>query len=315
MTRVLTAIVLIPLVIFALFRAPLWLFTLLVLGTAVLASREYLDLARANGLLPFRRLTYLFVICVFVVAFAVGEMTASNYDLALSLTVASFGAGALLLVIASPFVLLVAGMRREPLSRSLPDAAASFLLIPYVALSLASMVVVRSYANGALFLLFTMVLVWTGDTAAYYMGRAFGKTKLTPRVSPGKTWEGTIASTISAVVVALLLFYYLHPIYVGFQHFRLLPPPNMLYSLGPSGRPRALSVMAFAVCVNIAAQLGDLVESMLKRGGGVKDSGTLLPGHGGVLDRIDALLFAMPVGWFFYFAVLGRYFRGTMMVG
>jgi len=314
-TRVLTAIVLIPLVILALFRAPLWLFTLLVLGTAIVASREYLDLARANGLIPFRWLTQLFVICVFVVAFAVGEMTASNYDLALSLTVASFGAGALLLVIASPFILLVAGMRREPLSRSLPDAAASFLLIPYVALSLASMVVVRSYANGALFLLFTMLLVWTGDTAAYYVGRAFGKTKLAPRVSPGKTWEGTIASTISAVVVALLLFHYLHPIYLIFQHIHLLSPPNMLYSLGPSGRPPALSVIAFAVCVNIAAQLGDLVESMFKRGGGVKDSGTLLPGHGGVLDRIDALLFALPVGWFFYFAVLGRYFRGTMMVG
>ena len=130
-------------------------------------------------------------------------MSANNYDLALSLTVASFGAAALLLVIAAPFVLLIAGMRREPLSRSLPDAAASFLLIPYVALALGSMVVVRSYANGGLFLLLTLLLVWTGDTAAYYVGRAIGKHKLAPRISPGKTWEGTIASTVGAVIVAL----------------------------------------------------------------------------------------------------------------
>jgi phosphatidate cytidylyltransferase len=313
--RVLTAIVLIPLVIVVLFRAPLWLFTLLVMAVAVLASREYLDIARANGLVPFRRLSYLFVVCVFLVAFSVAEMTASNYDLALSLTVTSFGAGALLLVIASPFILLVTGMQREPLSRSLPDAAASFLLIPYVAVALASIVLVRSYTNGALFLLFTMLLVWTGDTAAYYVGRAFGKTKLAPRVSPGKTWEGTIASTVGAVIVALVLFRYLRPIDLGLARIHLLPPSTALYAYAPPERPPVLSVVAFAVCVNVAAQLGDLVESMLKRGGGVKDSGTLLPGHGGVLDRIDALLFAMPVGWFFYFAVLGKYFRGTMMVG
>ncbi len=150
MKRVLTAVILIPIVVIALFRAPLWLFSILVMAVALLATSEYLNIARANGLSPFRRLSYFFVVCVFIVSFSLGEMSANNYDLALSLTVASFGAAALLLVIAAPFVLLIAGMRREPLSRSLPDAAASFLLIPYVALALGSMVVVRSYANGGL---------------------------------------------------------------------------------------------------------------------------------------------------------------------
>lgn len=318
MKRVATAVVLIPIVVVALFRAPLWLFTLLVLSVAVVAAREYLDIAQANGLSPLRRLCYLFVVCVFLVTFSLGEMTASNYNLALSLTVASFGAVALLLVIASPFILLVAGMRRNPLSRSLPDAAASFLLIPYVALSLASMVVVRSYSNGALFLLFTMLLVWTGDTAAYYVGRAMGKRKLAPRVSPGKTWEGGLASTAGAVLVALALFHYLSAIYLALVRIHLIPAPrDTFYGTLPSQGPffssaPAWTVIVFAICVNVAAQLGDLVESMLKRGGGVKDSGTLLPGHGGVLDRIDALLFAMPVGWFFYFALLGKYFRAQM---
>lgn len=321
MKRVLTAIVLIPLVVIALFRAPLWLFTLLVLGVAILAAREYLDIALANGLAPFRRLSYLFVACVFLVTFSLGEMSANNYGLAHSLTVASFGAAALLLLIASPFLLLIASMRRESLSRSLPDAASSFLLIPYVALALASMVMVRSYPNGALFLLFTMLLVWTGDTAAYYVGRAIGKRKLAPRISPGKTWEGTIASTLGAVVIALLLFHYLTPIYNGLTGIHLISPTGdisyrfMAGQATPFPTPPVWIVVLFAVCLNVAAQLGDLVESMLKRGGNVKDSGTLLPGHGGVLDRIDALLFALPVGWFFYYALLGKYFRGIPYFG
>ncbi len=321
MKRVLTAVILIPLVVIALFRTPLWLFTLLVLGVALLAAREYLDIALANGLVPFRRLSYLFVACVFLVTFSLGEMSANNYGLSISLTVASFGAAALLLLIASPFLLLVAGMRRAEMSRSLPDAATSFLLIPYVALALASMVLVRSYPNGALFLLFTMLLVWTGDTAAYYVGRAFGKHKLAPRISPGKTWEGTIASTVSAVLVALLLFHFLTPIYNALSAIHLIAPAGytsyrwMAGQATPFPTPPLWVVLLFAVCVNVAAQLGDLVESMLKRGGGVKDSGTLLPGHGGVLDRIDALLFAMPVGWFFYYALLGKYFRGIPYFG
>ena len=233
---------------------------------------------------------------------------------------ASFGAAALLLVIASPFILLIAGMRRDPLSRSLPDAAASFLLLPYVALSLASMVVVRSYSNGALFLLFTMLLVWTGDTAAYYVGRAIGARKLAPRVSPGKTWEGTVASTLGAVVIALLLFHFLTPIYQALLRIHLIPTArSTFYGTLPGQGPYFPSapvwaVVLFAVCVNVAAQLGDLVESMLKRGGSVKDSGTLLPGHGGVLDRIDAaairharrmVLFLLRLCW-------ESSFRGTM---
>jgi len=307
--RVLTALVLIPLVVIALFRAPLWLFALLVFLVAILASREYLDVAEANGVRPFRRLCYLFLCCLFLVAFSAGQMMSTDYGLASSLTVTSIASGALVLVIAAPFILMVAGMQRDPLSQSLPDAAASFLLLPYVGLSLASMVGLRAHSNGALFLLYILLLVWTGDIAAYYVGRAIGKRKLAPRISPGKTWEGTIASTIASVLVALLLFRYLQPIYFALQHIHLLSPVVAQYRSAARSPVPILSVIAFALSVNVAAQLGDLVESMLKRGGGVKDSGTLLPGHGGVLDRIDALLFAAPVGWFFYVEVLGKYFR------
>ncbi len=309
MKRVLTAVILIPLVILALFKAPLWLFTLLVFGVAVLAAREYLAIAEANGLHPFRRYCYLFLGCIFLVTFAAGQMMSSNYHLGLTLDVVSFASWALLLLLASPFIFLVVAMQREPLSQALPDAGASFLLLPYIGVSLASMVVVRSYSAGALFLLYVMLLVWTGDTAAYYVGRAIGARRLAPRVSPGKSWEGTFASAAGAIIVAVVLFHYLPAIDAACVRTGLMPRPVYTwYTDGPALVPVPL-VILFALCVNAAAQLGDLVESMLKRGGGVKDSGTLLPGHGGVLDRIDALLFAAPVGCFFYLVLLGKYFR------
>jgi phosphatidate cytidylyltransferase len=315
--RVLTAVVLIPLVIIALFRAPLWLFTLLVLGVALLAAREYLDIAQSNGLNPFRRLCYLFLVCVFLVTFAAGQMMNVNYQLGASLTVASAASWALLVLIASPFVLMVAAMRRETLSQALPDSAVSFLLLPYIGVSLASMVLVRSYSNGALFLLYVMLLVWTGDTAAYYVGRAIGRRKLAPRISPGKSWEGAIASVVAAIVVAVVLFRYVVPIHNALSSIGLIVPVGHTW-YRPLAPPRSVPVpvglvILFGLCVNVAAQLGDLAESMLKRGAGVKDSGALLPGHGGVLDRIDALLFAAPVGCFFYLAVLGKYFRWMMV--
>lgn len=316
MKRVLTAVVLIPLVIIALFRAPLWLFALLVLGVALLAAREYLDIAQSNGLSPFRKLCCFLLVCVFLVTFAAGQMMSVNYQLGVSLTIASAASWALLLLIASPFIMMVLAMRREPLSQALPDSAVSFLILPYIGVSLASMVLVRSYSNGALFLLYVMLLVWTGDTAAYYVGRAIGRRKLAPRISPGKSWEGTIASAVAAIVAAVVLFRYAVPIRDALSRIRLIVPGGYTWYQPPAsprfGPVPVGLVVLFGLCVNVAAQLGDLVESMLKRGGGVKDSGTLLPGHGGVLDRIDALLFAAPVGCFFYLAVLGKYFRWMM---
>jgi phosphatidate cytidylyltransferase len=312
--RVLTAVILIPIVVLALFKAPLWLFTLLVLGVAILAAKEYLDIAQSYGLRPFRELDYLFMVCGFLAAYSSGELTRNNYALPMAMAITAVGAVGMLLLLGSPFILMIAGMRRVELSQSLPDAAASFLLLPYVGLPLALIVLLRSYPNGALFLLFTMIVVWSGDIAAYYVGRALGKHKLAPRISPGKTWEGAIASVVGAVFIALILFGHLRPIFFALRRIHFFPP-NIGDAWAP---PRAsvpmISVIAFGICVNVAAQLGDLVESMLKRGGGVKDSGALLPGHGGVLDRIDALLLAVPVGSVFYIAMLEKYFHAVPYV-
>jgi phosphatidate cytidylyltransferase len=220
----------------------------------------------------------------------------------------------LLLIVFSPFILLAAGMTRASLPQALPDSASSFLVLPYVGASLASTSLVRSGSNGALFLLVLLLLVWAGDVAAYYVGRTIGKTKLAPRISPGKTWEGAVASALGATLVGLLLLHYLQFVYDFLARIHLISPPNqtVLSTMTVSFTPLPLSMaIAFALCVNVAAQFGDLAESMIKRGADLKDSGTLLPGHGGVLDRIDSLLFALPIGWLFYFTLLGRFFRAV----
>jgi len=125
--------------------------------------------------------------------------------------------------------------------------------------------------NGPILLLFVLLLIWTADSAAYFAGRAFGRHKLSPTVSPGKTWEGAAGGVLGACVAGLLLWYW------------------VLQSYPPAGLVLLCIVTAF---VSIG---GDLWESLLKRQAGLKDSGALLPGHGGVLDRVDSLIAAIPV--------------------
>jgi phosphatidate cytidylyltransferase len=309
--RVLTAVILIPIVVLALFKAPLWLFTLLVLGVALLAAKEYFDIAEKTGFRPFRILGYvLLALAIVALASSVSKIEVSP------LILFSLLALIICLVLCS-FAFMVAGMTRDPLSQALPDAAVSFMMLPYVGIPLGLMIVQRNmYGPGALFLFYLMVIVWTGDIAALYVGRAIGKHKLAPRISPGKTWEGAIASTIGSIIVGLLLFHWAVPIQRGLSQVHLLVNPSNVFrdasETGPvlfSFYGRTWLIVVLALCVNVAAQLGDLVESALKRGAGVKDSGSLLPGHGGVLDRIDALLFAMPVGWLFYASAMQFTFR------
>ncbi len=322
MKRVLTAVILIPLVVVALFKAPLWLFTLLVFGVAVLAAHEYFGIMKAGGFRPFYVVGYLSLALLFAVFYLIGhlistipphESGAVGFEMAgITGMLMSYGVPIISLLV--PLILLLAGMQRDPLSQALPDAALSYMVLPYVGFTLALLPVLRGAPNGALYLLFLMLLVWCGDISAYYVGRAFGKHKLAPRISPGKTWEGTVGSVLGAVVLGLILFHFINPIADGLQHIGLMAPPAHPQIYPAPSTPWAFPavpiwlVVLFAVCVNVAAQLGDLVESALKRGAGVKDSGTLLPGHGGVLDRIDALLFALPVGLVFYIAGMVRYF-------
>jgi phosphatidate cytidylyltransferase len=131
---------------------------------------------------------------------------------------------------------------------------------------------------------------------AYYTGRALGRHKLAPRISPGKTWEGTVGSFVGAIVCGTLVFAYSHEISNGLIAIGLLTPGQAYV---PPVVPPLWHFAVLSAVINVAAQIGDLAESLIKRGAGVKDSGSLLPGHGGMLDRIDALLFAAPVLWYY----------------
>jgi phosphatidate cytidylyltransferase len=119
---------------------------------------------------------------------------------------------------------------------------------------------------------------------------------MSPRVSPKKTWEGATASLAASVGVGWLLFHYALPLSSTLLRVGLIERRDGLFGLE---QPAMGPVILLTIALNIAAQLGDLVESLIKRGAGVKDSGAILPGHGGMFDRIDALLFAAPVLWFY----------------
>jgi phosphatidate cytidylyltransferase len=134
--------------------------------------------------------------------------------------------------------------------------------------------------SGGLLLLLPLLLTWASDIGAYAVGRAIGRHKLIPSVSPGKTIEGAVGGLAASVIVAW-----------AYTAFVLHPAAQLDFKAAPFG------VLAFGAIVSCAAQVGDLAESLLKREAGVKDSSTLLPGHGGILDRFDSLLFVMPISF------------------
>jgi phosphatidate cytidylyltransferase len=135
-------------------------------------------------------------------------------------------------------------------------------------------------ASGALLLLLPLLLTWASDIGAYVVGRSIGKHKLIPSISPGKTVEGAIGGLLSCMLIAWL-----------YTRFILHPGTHLDFRRSPGG------VLCFGALVSIAAQIGDLAESLLKREAGMKDSSHLIPGHGGVLDRLDSLLFVLPVSY------------------
>lgn len=246
MKRILTALVLLPLVLYVVLAGPLWSFFAVLIAVALICYHEYTGIARAYGF---------------------GELGPLGYAAGLWLLLA--GAEGLVVFTLVLLCGLALSLRADDLSKSLPRAALLLCGVVYIFGCWRFAVLLREASP--YWLMFALALSWVGDIAAYYVGRAFGKHRLAPRISPKKSWEGSAASVAAAVVFGWL-----------FLHATLAQVP-------------VWHAIVLAAAGNAAGQVGDLVESAIKRGAGVKDSGTILPGHGGFLDRVDSTLFALPV--------------------
>jgi phosphatidate cytidylyltransferase len=291
--RIATAVVLIPIVMLLVLRAPMPVLTVFAAAVALVTVQEFLKLTESYGVEPLRLPTYIFVGLLFLL---LAWTTAGETP---QLSALKFVLGSGFACAIAPFVFLTITMRRAQMSGAYPAAAASAFAVVYIALPMAMLVQLRQQWAGAFWLLYLLLVVWAGDIFAYGVGRSVGRYLLASRVSPKKTWEGAAASLAASLLVGSLLFTYALQISSFLLRVRLIERRDGLF--GP--KPELWPLVLLTVALNIAAQLGDLVESLIKRGAGVKDSGTILPGHGGMLDRIDALLFATPLLWYYAAAV------------
>lgn len=246
MKRIITALLLAPAIVAVVLWGPAWLFYAVVAAVAGLCYYEYAGIAARFGF---------------------GTLGPMGYGAGLLVLAAPedpFLAAVLLLAVA-----LTVGMRAADLRNALPRAALLTAGVLYIFGCFRFAIPIR--AANPHWLMWCLLLNWLGDTGAYYAGRKWGRHRMAPRVSPGKTWEGAAASVVSAVIVGVAY---------GSRFLPGVPLPVLA---------------AMAAGINAAGQVGDLAESAVKRGAGVKDSGNLLPGHGGFLDRVDSTLFALPV--------------------
>jgi phosphatidate cytidylyltransferase len=260
--RVLTAAAGIPLVIAGISFAPAWVGLVVLAALAALGSLEVHRIALAQGIR-----TLAVVGAAFSALLALSPLAGGRFAGAIA-------AGA---VIAALSVVI---FESRPLAEALPGAGATLFGVLWVGLLLSYLGAIHLQDPSRRELYLLLAGVWLGDSGAYYVGRRFGRRKLAPRLSPGKTVEGLLGG-IAASLLGIVACWRLLGLgdTIGFGHVL----------------PLGLLIALFAV-------LGDLAESAIKRGAGVKDSGTLFPGHGGVLDRLDSLLFAAPVmyhylGW------------------
>jgi phosphatidate cytidylyltransferase len=280
--RIATAVVLIPLVVVLVWWGPPEVLAAVAAAIALVALWEFFSLGERVGMPGFQKWTMACAAGLFYAQYAAGTVETH-----------ALGGGALLVrggalaAVTIELVLLVfifgavsIGLAtRRPLQDVLPAIAISSAGLLFVALPFSYLVRVNEIDGASLagghtgrqLVLFTLCLIWAGDVMAYFVGKSLGRMAMAPALSPKKTWEGAIANFVASLLVA-----------VFFARWMQVDTVTLLLISG---------------LANIAGQAGDLIESAYKRGAVVKDSGTLLPGHGGVLDRVDSLILAAPVVW------------------
>jgi phosphatidate cytidylyltransferase len=246
MKRIVTAIALLAVAIYLIFWGPSWLFLTAATYLGITCYFEYAGLVAGHGI---QRPGIFGVLAGLLILFNPGPILPGL---------------SLLMIVA-----LAAALRYADLRDILPQVACLFLGAFYAFAPWHFAVLLRQISVH--WLLLALASNWAGDSAAYYVGRSFGRHRLAPVVSPKKSWEGAAGSVAGSVIFGVIYMGYFMP------------------------SVRLWTVVLIAVAANIAGQFGDLAESAMKRGAGVKDSGNLLPGHGGMLDRVDSSLFALPV--------------------
>lgn len=276
--RILTALVLIPIVVALVWWGPPSLIAGLAGIVAILAIIELFDLANRVGLRAYQKWTIVCVAGWFYAQYSQGFVetpaVVEGFSLVRNAAGGVFSIEALLLVFVFGCV-SIGLFTRRPLHEVLPSVSVSAAGLLFIALPFSYLVRLNNIERtGRQLVLFTLCLVWAGDMLAYFVGRGFGRVPMAPALSPKKTWEGALGNILGSLLVAVL-----------FARWMQIDVVTLMFIAGVA---------------NIAGQMGDLIESAYKRGASVKDSGKLLPGHGGVLDRVDSLMLAAPVVWVMY---------------
>lgn len=270
-----TAALLSPILIWIVGWSPGWVFNATIAAISVLAMHEFLTLGRRKGY-AVPMLLCIAIMLVIMAAFILPDLSVE------------LGMFAALLFIPGSYV-----FSRKPLEDSLPSSAVAVLATTYVGLLGGSLIRLRNdfEADGSRLVFFLLLVVWLGDTGAYYVGKRFGRRKLSPVISPKKTVEGLIGGISTSIIAAVVI------------HLTFFPRMPLHHAM--------ISGAILSVC----GVIGDLAESMWKRSADVKDSGTLIPGHGGFLDRFDSILFTAPILYCYWTLVVHGFGSLNIMAG
>jgi phosphatidate cytidylyltransferase len=284
LARILTAAVLIPVVVALVWWGPAALLAAVAAAIALVALHEFFALAEQMGLRSFPKWTMFSTLLLFYAQYSASFVETHTFTggVSLSRDLSSYGVSVETVLLVLLFGLVALGLAtRMPLQQVLPALGVSSAGMLLIALPFSYLVRISEIdMTGRQLLLMTLCLIWAGDMLAYFVGRSVGRLKMAPALSPGKTWEGAAANLVASLLVGL-----------AFSRWMQVDATNLILVAG---------------LANIAGQMGDLIESSYKRGAGAKDSSALLPGHGGMLDRIDSLILASPVVWICYQLLLVR---------
>lgn len=273
--RLITAAIVLPFLIASILVPWLkWLFVAMAIAAMALALFEFYVLAKKRDLKPDTGAGFLAALAILVISLFPADL----YNIILV---------QLIIIVLTAGTLVAATLRGAPFDKMIGSVGSTILGVLYIALLGSHLVALRMWQNQAVaadMLSFFFLVLMGADAGAYYVGRAFGKKKLAPSISPGKSWEGVVGGVGAALVMAAV------------AHYWFFPELPLKYAL------------PLAVVMTVVGIFGDLAESALKRGAGAKDAASILPGHGGLLDRLDSLLFNAPLIYYFarfYFHGLG----------